>query len=67
VERTFGVAANIPGSARGSRAGFGVSPKQAFSCACHFQEKFAMARTRSPDTRDAGATQKRAFVLITTR
>ncbi|PYL21115.1 MAG: hypothetical protein DMF44_13740 [Verrucomicrobia bacterium] len=42
-----------PGSARGSRAGFGVARKQSFfkrgiHCRAQARQKFVIARTRSP-------------------
>jgi len=55
------------GSARVSRAGFGVAPKQSFRCVpaevnrTEPTKKFAIAKTRSPITRDVCAPQTRSF------
>jgi hypothetical protein len=47
------ILARFPGSARVSRVGFGVPPKQSFREICP-GKKFAIARTRSP-TREVRA------------
>ncbi|PYK65159.1 MAG: hypothetical protein DME50_09720 [Verrucomicrobia bacterium] len=55
----------ILGSARVSRAGFGVAPKQTFPqtelSTGATLEKVRDRRTGSPDTRDACASQKNAL------